>query len=74
MNSNTRRPGDRYKEARSGAGLYIYAKIKYKELENQYQEVLAMWAYESVSYQIYPLGFCGAPFENDGVAAVKKLS
>ncbi len=26
-----------------------------------------MWADESVFYQIYPLGFCGAPFENDGV-------
>lgn len=26
-----------------------------------------MWAYESVFYQIYPMGFCGAPFENDGV-------
>ena len=26
-----------------------------------------MWAYNSVFYQIYPLGFCGAPFENDGV-------
>ena len=26
-----------------------------------------MWAYESVFYQIYPLGFCGAPFENDGL-------
>ena len=26
-----------------------------------------MWAYESVFYHIYPLGFCGAPFENDGV-------
>ena len=26
-----------------------------------------MWAYESVFYQIYPLGFCGEPFENDGV-------
>lgn len=26
-----------------------------------------MWAYESVFYQIYPLGFCDAPFENDGV-------
>ncbi len=26
-----------------------------------------MWAYESVFYQIYPLGFCGAPFGNDGV-------
>ena len=26
-----------------------------------------MWANESVFYQIYPLGFCGAPKENDGV-------
>lgn len=25
-----------------------------------------MWAFHSVFYQIYPLGFCGAPFENDG--------
>ena len=28
-----------------------------------------MWAYESVFYQIYPLGFCGAPRENDGSSA-----
>ncbi len=26
-----------------------------------------MWAEKSVFYQIYPLGFCGAPRENDGV-------
>ncbi|MCR5650100.1 MAG: cyclomaltodextrinase [Lachnospiraceae bacterium] len=26
-----------------------------------------MWAYESVFYQIYPLGMTGAPYENDGV-------
>lgn len=34
-----------------------------------------MWAYESVFYQIYPLGFCGAPFENDGVQEhrIKKI-
>ncbi len=25
-----------------------------------------MWANESVFYQIFPLGFCGAPLENDG--------
>ena len=25
-----------------------------------------MWADESVFYQIYPLGMCGAPHENDG--------
>ena len=28
-----------------------------------------MWAEQSVFYQIYPLGFCGAPRENDGVPA-----
>ena len=28
-----------------------------------------MWANETVFYQIYPLGFCGAPFENDGKLA-----
>ena len=34
-----------------------------------------MWAYESVFYQIYPLGFCGAPYENDGVLTnrIKKV-
>ncbi len=26
-----------------------------------------MWAYESVFYQIYPLGMTGAPFDNDGI-------
>ena len=26
-----------------------------------------MWAEESVMYQIYPLGMCGAPYDNDGV-------
>ena len=35
-----------------------------------------MWIDNSVFYQIYPLGFCGAPFENDGIAAsrIKKVS
>ena len=34
-----------------------------------------MWAYETVFYQIYPLGFCGAPYENDGVltSRIKKV-
>lgn len=34
-----------------------------------------MWAYESVFYQIYPLGFCAAPFENDLVKTnrIKKV-
>lgn len=26
-----------------------------------------MWSDESVFYQIYPLGFCDAPYENDGI-------
>lgn len=26
-----------------------------------------MWSYETVFYQIYPMGFTGAPYENDGV-------
>ena len=35
-----------------------------------------MWAFESVFYQIYPLGFCGAPFENDGILShrIEKVS
>lgn len=32
-----------------------------------------MWAYESSFYQIYPLGFCGAPFENDGITQSRIL-
>ena len=31
-----------------------------------------MWAYESVFYQFYPIGFCGAPRVNDGVT-VKRI-
>ena len=31
-----------------------------------YRRKSKMWAYESVFYQFYPMGFCGAPFENDG--------
>ena len=32
-----------------------------------------MWAYESTFYQIYPIGFCGAPLHNDGVQAHRIL-
>ena len=32
-----------------------------------------MWAYESNFYQIYPLGFTGAPFENDGILTSRIL-
>ena len=30
-----------------------------------------MWYDESVIYQIYPLGFCGAPAENDGITVTR---
>lgn len=35
-----------------------------------------MWAYNSVFYQIYPIGFCGAPTANDGVTVprIKKIA
>ena len=47
--------------------------------ENTYRRermFITMWANESVFYQIYPLGFCGAPFENDGqcVNRISKVS
>ena len=34
-----------------------------------------MWAYNSIFYQIYPIGFCGAPVHNDGVCVprIRKL-
>lgn len=34
-----------------------------------------MWAFESVFYQIYPLGLCGAPSKNDGhtVSRIRKV-
>ena len=34
---------------------------------NVFRRRINMWALESVFYQIYPLGFCGAPQKNDGV-------
>ena len=32
-----------------------------------------MWFDEAVIYQIYPLGLCGAPAENDGAEAHRLL-
>lgn len=34
-----------------------------------------MWAYNETFYQIYPIGFCGAPVHNDGVTVprIKKI-
>ena len=44
--------------------------VSFRNLLNAIERIyLTMWAYESVFYQIYPLGFCGAPFENDGIPA-----
>ena len=39
------------------------------------KETYIMWAYNSVFYQIYPIGFCGAPVHNDGecVPRIRKL-
>lgn len=35
-----------------------------------------MWAYNETFYQIYPIGFCGAPLQNDGtcVPRIRKIS
>lgn len=35
-----------------------------------------MWAYNGVFYQIYPIGFCGAPTSNDGITVprIRKIS
>lgn len=34
-----------------------------------------MWAYNTIFYQIYPIGFCGAPTQNDGITVprIRKL-
>ena len=53
---------------RYGRIIYIYDRTGY-----QLGGMNTMWAYESVFYQIYPLGFCGAPFENDGVESPRIL-
>lgn len=50
------------KRLADGMGLKLW--IDFVAVENKEEKI--MWAYESVFYQIYPLGFCGAPFENDG--------
>ncbi len=49
----------------------VYYVVTIKNGEEKYK----MWYNESVIYQIYPLGFCGAPHENDGVTVdrIKKL-
>ena len=32
-----------------------------------------MWAYNETFYQIYPIGFCGAPTHNDGICVPRIL-
>lgn len=44
----------------------ILMQEKLQDIDINCLEETAMWAFESVFYQIYPLGFSGAPFENDG--------
>ena len=50
--------------------------IKMKKSEIKWKERLSfMWAFNSIFYQIYPIGFCGAPVHNDGVCEprIRKL-
>ena len=45
----------------------------YPPLRAGWKEGLSMWFDEAVIYQIYPLGLCGAPKENDGVRTPRIL-
>lgn len=45
----------------------------YLPLRAGWKEGLSMWFDEAVIYQIYPLGLCGAPKENDGVRTPRIL-
>ena len=45
---------------------FLHEKWYNKRTIGQLRRTCGMWANESAFYQIYPLGFCGAPFENDG--------
>lgn len=48
-------------------GIFLNTIIINKE------DLIIMWAYEGVFYQIYPIGFCGAPVHNDGVTVSRIL-
>lgn len=48
-------------------GIFLNTIIINKE------DLITMWAYEGVFYQIYPIGFCGAPVHNDGVTVSRIL-
>ena len=48
-------------------GIFLNTIIINKE------DLIIMWAYEGVFYQIYPIGFCGAPVHNDGVPVSRIL-
>ena len=50
---------------RFAIALIVY--FVYTEYIPRVKEQRSMWAYESVFYQIYPIGFCGAPRVNDGI-------
>ena len=47
--------------------ISVFITVKYSDPPPPRKDGSTMWADKSVFYQIYPLGFCGAPKENDGV-------
>ena len=46
--------------------------VSYTHLD-VYKRQLIMWAYNETFYQIYPIGFCGAPTHNDGICVPRIL-
>ena len=46
----------------------------FQRSELKQKEGTSMWAYNETFYQIYPIGFCGAPVHNDGVPAHRILN
>ena len=48
----------------------VYTGFRFKMADskiNSNGKDFFMWAYHSTFYQIYPIGFCGAPVSNDGI-------
>ena len=56
-----------HKVRNNSYGIFLNTIIINKE------DLIIMWAYEGVFYQIYPIGFCGAPVHNDGVTVSRIL-
>ncbi len=47
--------------------LLLWYNDRTNVFRHQMERGLIMWAYNETFYQIYPIGFCGAPVHNDGV-------